>query len=342
MNNFEEDFKKCSRDAHGVFFWESEYWKRKFLKENESAIEDLRNDIGAVSDFLKQSIDPKYANIDFNCKKNGIKLMQIEFYRRLLKDYNSKYASPDNGFDLRLLLTGCSFPEVIEDKLYKMNSYSFNYRYYIDDLISRTDMNDLASCVLIADGLLPEAPPLFNNKDAVPEISENVYRSGFAVRDVDKIKIFFCEKQFSCDYLAMVNFRHDDFNYSEVVSCFRKQLAFLIYSHNGYNNLSKEEKKDLTYTFKSDAGKGYGSEFSSSRAIGLLIWDYKFSNSKLKKLPEIFNCISDSAFKDYLCFTSAKSGSAMYKRLSRILDVTNDCVASGKVLPIQNVTKKLP
>ena len=341
VNNFEEDFKKCSRDARGVFFWESEYWKRKFLKENEGVIDDLRSDIEFVLDFLKNSINPNYADNNFDYKKNGIKFMQVEFYRRIIQDYKSKYADPENGFNIRLLLEGRSFPEVIEEKLFRMNSCSYNYRYYIDDLISRTDMNNLAPCVLSADGLLPEAPPLFHNKDAVPEISENAYRSGFAVRDIDKIEIFFREKLFSCDYLAMVNFRHDDFNYSDVVNCFRRQVAFLIYSHKGYNNLTKEEKKDLIYTFKADAGKGYGSEFSNSRAVGLFIWDYKFFNSELRKLPEIFNCIANSAFKDHLGFTSAKSGSAMYKRLSRILDATNDCVDAGRVLPIQNVSKKL-
>ena len=49
-------------------------------------------------------------------------------------------------------------------------------------------------------------------------------------------------------------------------------------------NLTDEEKKDLLFTYKSDAGKGYASEFAVSRAVGLWMWDSMFKNKDKSKI----------------------------------------------------------
>jgi hypothetical protein len=326
-----EEFIKSSKDAAGIYFLESEYWKRKFLLENEGSIDSIKSDICLLNEYfdeLASSVDKKNPIM---YPLTPIKIMQREFYRKA-NDAQVVYGDNEKLISSLLLsLQEREFPNNIKKILKKINHLSFRYHYYVDDLIAPADMDELAPLILGDNSSLPSAPCPYHHKDAVSEISENVYRSGFSVHSDEKINLFTVQGEFKCDFMALINFRHRKFNYSDVVNTFRKQLAYLIYCQKGFDNLTHEEKKDLIYTFKSDAGKGYGSEFIVSRAVGLWIWDYKFKNKGVKKIA-IFREIENTKYNKHYDVKNIKSTSSDYTKLSRILDKTNRCVESGKVL----------
>ena len=49
---------------------------------------------------------------------------------------------------------------------------SFNYHYYVDDLVAPQDFGELATLILAENDQLPTAPPLYHHKDAFSEICE--------------------------------------------------------------------------------------------------------------------------------------------------------------------------
>ena len=95
--------------------------------------------------------------------------------------------------------------------------------------------------------------------------------------------------------------------------------------------MTNEEKKDILFTFKSDAGKGYGSEFAVSRAVGLWMWDNIFKNKDKKKI-DIYREIGQTNYSNNFDVKDIKASSGVYKKLERILKRTVQFVESGKVL----------
>jgi len=336
----DEDFTKFAKEAVGVYFWESEYWKRKFLLENEEFVELTSKEISIINKYFDELLN-RYGCIgDYNSHRSPIKIMQREFVRRYT---NSRifYKKCDKKMsEFFSYLEREEFPHEIYCILLKMHGLSFCYHYFVDDLVVLTDMDKLAPSILDENSVLPPAPCPYHHKDAVYEIDECVYRSGFPVQSDQRLVVETVRGAFECDYMALVNFKHTKFKYSDVISTFRRQLAFLLYCHNGFDDLSEDEKKDLIYTFKSDSGKGYGSEFAVSRAVGLWIWDNKFYNKNKKKI-DIFREIESTKYNNNFDVKNLKSGSGVYKRLERILDGTERCIASGKVLRVSGMSNSI-
>lgn len=332
-NSFDEEFLKFSKEAAGIYFWESEYWKRKFLCENEKNIEIIKKSISVVNYFVDNLLNDFGLSTVFVYPITPIKIMQREFYRRAVNSRIIYRDVEEKLSDFFSLLEVREFPDEINNILHRMNFVSFNYHYYIDDLVAPQDLDELAPSILAENCQLPTAPPLYHHKDAINEISEDVYRSGFPEHVDERLNVFIPKGEFECDYMVLINFKHKKFNYSDVVNTFRRQLAYLIYREKGFSKMTDEEKKDLLFTFKSDAGKGYGAEFAVSRAVGLWMWDNMFK-SKNKKKIDIFREIELTKYKNNFDVKNIQTSSGVYKRLERILKGTEQCIKSGKVMRV--------
>lgn len=333
-------FEKNAKNARGIYFWEAEYLKRKFLAESNGLDIILKDYLLEVKKHLHENILSMHKDKKVNYEKFEIKAMQMEYYYRLAGDKEVVFAHPETGFDLRGLLRDHSFPEYIEKMLEVMYIVSYNYHYFVDDLLSPWDMNELAPYVLENDSL-PDPPILHFHKDLTPEIDEEVYRSGFAFPRANKIDVLLNMKKFSSSYVALVDFLHPNFDYKNVLECFKKQLCFLIYCHKENNNiqLTEDELKDLVNTLKSDAGKGFGSGYSCSRAVGLLVWDCRFASKTKESRQKSYSIIKNSSYKMHYDVDNLLPDSANLKRLNRIYKTTEKCIKAGKVLKIQQSFK---
>ena len=329
------EFFKLSKEAAGIFFWESEYLKRKFLSENEKEIPSIKYGVGVINDYFSSLLSEFGVKNDLLYPMTPIKIMQREFYRR---EAHARIYYGDIGkkvYNFFSSLESKYFPDEVLRILHRMAVLSFNYHYYVDDLVAPHDFDELAPSILDENGQLPTAPPLYHHKDAFPEICEDVYRIGFAEHADEKLNFFTPKGEFECDYLVLINFQHKNFNYSEVVNTFRKQLAYLIHRAKSISKMTDEEKKELLFTYKLDAGKGYGSEFAVSRAVGLWMWDSMFKNKDKSKI-DIFREIELTKYKNNFDVKNIQASSGVYIRLKRILSGTEKCVKSGKVLRVSS------
>jgi len=333
-------FEEKAKNARGIYFWEAEYIKRKFLAESNGLDLILKKCIIDIKKYLRENILSMHKDKESNYENYEIKAMQMEYYYRFIGEKEIVFVHPDTGFDLREPLRGHSFPEEIEEKLELMYIASYNYHYFVDDLLSPWDMNELAPYVLEMDSL-PHPPILHFHKDLTPEIDKEVYRSGFAFPCANKIDVLLDKKRFSSSYVALVDFLHPNFNYKNVLECFKKQLCFLIYCHKENNNiqLTEDELEDLVNTLKSDAGGGFGSGYSCSRAVGLLVWDCRFASKTKESRQKSYSIIKNSPYKRHYDVDNLLPDSANLRRLNRICETTEECIKEGKVLKIQQISK---
>lgn len=333
-------FETKAKNARGIYFWEAEYLKRKFLLESNGLDILLKNYVADIKKYLSENILSKHKDKEVYYENYEIKAMQMEYYYGFIGEKELAFNHPETGFDLRELLRGHNFPEQIAEKLGLMHIVSYNYHYFVDDLLSLWDMKELAPYVLEHDSL-PDPPILHYHKDLSPDIDEGVYKSGFAFPRASKIDVYLDNKKFSSSYVALVDFLHPNFDYKQVVECFKKQLCFLIYCHKESNNIPMTEKEleDLIFTLKSDAKDGFGSGYSCSRAVGLLVWDYRFFSNTQESRRKSYSIIKKSPYQKCYNVDSLLSDSANLKRLNRIYKTTEECIKAGKVLKIHQSFK---
>ena len=334
------DFKTASEAARGIEFWRAEYFKRKFKLDPNFF--DYSSDFnilkGEWKDYL-QCIHPtlygEYSNT---------------FIRPLLNTFSAMSQQrryEHNGRELTFLFRDFLSQDLIRDICATLlEDVTNNYCYYIDDLLSPTDMERILRNISEPLPCHPLYGPNRTYKPPLPVEAISFFRLNYKssssfITPSDMVMLktndplsspgfpIYKAECFSrrADFAVMGQLLHEEFDLEIACQEIRDHLIFTLYEAKKEHNIPMTPKeKDLMVGLFTRMAKGeYGPTYVEARAIGLWLWDDQ--QKEPRKIQQSIQALKSKKL-DLGHFNS--DDRVFYRLLQRAAE----CIEAGAVLPI--------
>lgn len=339
--------ENAEQAAKDIQFWRAEYMKRLFIGDDDyEVIKILHDDISkSWRNYLyeeKLALARRYEN-------NFIKYLQKYHNTSFIgKTYNDEHVNFSSDFSSFL-----TKKDSIKALAFFFNA-STNYDYFIDDLLSPVDTENILRNI---DEALPAPPPFHINKHyhtrfpekiltllqldshhATPIIAntESLWSEELNNRFGDPTKqINFAEFTRFVDFAVMGQATHEDFDIGVACQEIKDHITWVIYEYKRKRNipLKKAEEALAIDLYKRMAVGEYGVTYRSARAIGLWLWDQRYRYKTVKSDAEAIRQLKEKQL-------DIEHQASEERTLKRLLENATKCIKTGKVIGINKQNKK--
>ncbi|MGV6994648.1 hypothetical protein ACUZ9P_01985 [Desulfovibrio sp. QI0430] len=335
------NLENADQAAKDIQFWNSEYMKRKFMKEgNYNELKDLYAEFTCIwREYLKKfkkEYNDKY-------ESNFIKHIQLSY---LAIEINQIHQ--DDEFDFSKEFDSFFRKSDVSNILQVFNNISMEYNYFVDDILNMHNMSD----ILLNISKLPDPPIFHMNKNCHIKFSEEVLtllrlhpqnlteisapsasRWKNALRKYSEYKFgdVICVGKYcrNVDFAIMGQSLHEDFDIEEVCNEIKDHIAWNIYElKKKYNiKLKLQETKIIVDLYKKMAFGEYGNSHRAARAIGLWLWDQRNRNEDIHSDRAAVQALRDKKL-------DVEHQASDSRTLLRLLENAKICIEKGQAVAI--------
>ena len=340
-NNTLWNLEDADQAAKDIQFWNSEYMKRKFMKEGN--YNELKNLYAELTCMWREYLKEFKKEYNDKYESNFIKHIQLSYIAIAINKIHQ-----DDGFDFSKEFDSFFRMSEVWNILQVFNNISMEYNYFVDDILNIHDMGD----ILLNISRLPD-PPLFHlNKNCHTKFSEEVLTllrlhpqnltevsapsvsrwsdvlrnySEYKYGDVISVGKFFRK----VDFAIMGQSLHEDFDIEEICNEIKDHIIWNMYELKKKHNiqLKKQEKKIIVELYKKMAFGEYGNSHRAARAIGLWLWDQRNRNEDIHSDNAAVRALRDKKL-------DVEHQASDNRTLLRLLENAKKCIKEGQAVAI--------
>ncbi len=332
------NLENADQAAKDIQFWNSEYMKRKFMKERDyDELKGLYDIFARIwREYLKRCKNEYYDKYESNFIKHAqMSYLAIEIGRSYNDgdfNFSDEFCSILSRSDVLILLK-------------EFKNISMKYNYFVDDILNVHNMSD----ILLNISRLPD-PPLFHmNKNHYQRFSEDVLtllrlhpnnltevtalstsrwadvlRRNSEYKYGDVICVSRCCR--NVDFAIMGQSLHEDFDIEKVCNEIKDHIAWNVYELKKKHNiqLKLKEEKIIVELYKKMAFGEYGNSHRAARAIGLWLWDQRNRNEDIHSDRAAVRALRDKKL-------DVEHQASDDRTLLRLLENAKKCNEKGQV-----------